>query len=145
MGAVAVFYYLYSKNKHNARLINYQEFKSNLLEKGEVECVDIVNKQTAFVYLRPDSYMGRQLGVESGQPHFYFDIGSADVFEKNVVKAQKVGYHFSGEKRRNWAFSSCTGARHRPRRLHPNQILSQLLDGGQDSYLRDADCIQILF
>lgn len=78
--------------------ISWQQFKSNMLERGAVEKIVIVNNQKANVYIKGsfvNDTMFKQVlkpvvgkGVNPG-PHYYFDIGSVESFERKLEEAEK--------------------------------------------------------
>ncbi len=75
---------------------NWQEVKNTMLKNGDIEKIVIVNKTEAEIYLKESSYDKYKAKLESGisapskmGPHFTFNIGSVDVFESNLEKAQK--------------------------------------------------------
>lgn len=51
-GAAAAFMYLYYRNNSPSKEINWQMFRTQYLEKGEVEHIEISNKSVAKVYLK---------------------------------------------------------------------------------------------
>ena len=61
-----------------------------MLERGEVERVEVANRSLVRVYLRPDSEMASRVSVAPGQPHYQFQIGSVDAFENQMESTQKV-------------------------------------------------------
>ncbi len=71
---------------------DWLSFKTEMLANGDVEKIDIVNKELVQVYIRPEligtgNY--QDLGKNTDGPHFYFDIGSVDAFEQKLETAQK--------------------------------------------------------
>ena len=46
----------------NTRHISWQEFRINYLEKGEVDRLEVVNKNVVRVYLRRDAGSGPGVG-----------------------------------------------------------------------------------
>lgn len=67
-----------------AKEISYQEFVSQLLRRGEVDHLSIVNGNLVQVYTRS----GKDVQVTNGtrsitvRPSHQFEIGSADKFEE---------------------------------------------------------------
>merc|ERR1712048_163060 len=61
------------------REINWQDFRINYLERGEVDHVVISNKSMAKVYLKSDP----------ANSHIYFNIGSVDSFERSLQQTQE--------------------------------------------------------
>lgn len=93
---------------------NFQKVKNQMLQKGDVEKIVIVsNDRRADVYLKKDKIkeyekdFGNTSPSKSG-PHFYFEIGSPDEFQKNLedylktlpADNQKVIITFDNKK--NW-------------------------------------------
>jgi len=72
-------YFLSMGSGASLREINWQDFRINYLERGEVDHVVISNKSLAKVYLKSDP----------ANCHIYFNIGSVDSFEKNLYQAQE--------------------------------------------------------
>jgi len=74
---------------------NWQEVKNTMLKNGDVEKIIVVNKSQADIFLKESSYekykskFDQSFGAPSkAGPHFFFIIGSIDVFEANLEKAQ---------------------------------------------------------
>ena len=72
------------------------DFKNNMLSKGDVEKVIVVNKETVEVYIKPSKIgTGRYIDNTSGgffkqqKPNFLFKIGSVESFEKQMAEAQE--------------------------------------------------------
>jgi cell division protease FtsH len=102
--------------------ISWQKFKTDILETGDADHIVVVNKEIAEIYIKSDKLSQPKYkdvatktmtGGTSG-PHFYFNIGSVDSFEKSMEKAQeaietqhpgdkieKVSVQF--ESRKNWS------------------------------------------
>ncbi|MEI7829657.1 MAG: ATP-dependent metallopeptidase FtsH/Yme1/Tma family protein, partial [Prolixibacteraceae bacterium] len=75
---------------------NWREVKSTMLKNGDIEKIVIVNKTEAEIYLKEASYEKYKAKLSQGLseppkagPHFTFNIGSVDVFESNLEKAQQ--------------------------------------------------------
>ncbi|MEI6140935.1 MAG: ATP-dependent zinc metalloprotease FtsH [Mariniphaga sp.] len=73
---------------------SWQEVRNTMLKNGDVEKIVVVNKSQSDIYLKESSYekykSKLELGVGSPTkigPHFFFTIGSVDVFEKNLESA----------------------------------------------------------
>ncbi len=76
--------------------INIADFKNNMLLKGDVEKVIVVNKETVEVYIKPSKIgKGRYIDntgngfFKQPKPNFVFKIGSTDSFEKQMSEAQE--------------------------------------------------------
>src|ERR1035437_1810300 len=74
---------------------NWQEVKNTMLKNGDIEKIVVVNKSQADIYLKESSYEKYKSKRDQGfgapakaGPHFFFTIGSVDVFESNLEKAQ---------------------------------------------------------
>lgn len=78
--------------------ITWQEFERNMLNRHAVDKIMVVNKATAFVYLKKefsnDSAFSRILkpsfgeGINKG-PHYSFNIGSVESLERKLDQAQQ--------------------------------------------------------
>jgi cell division protease FtsH len=73
---------------------SWQEVKNTMLKNGDVEKIVVVNKSQSDIYLKEASYdkykskFPQNFGAPTKVgPHFYFTIGSVDVFEKNLENA----------------------------------------------------------
>jgi len=67
-----------------------------MLEKGHVEKIDVINKEKAEIYIKPEvleadsAYKDVQpSGMSSGGPQYYMYIDGADEFKEMVAEAQK--------------------------------------------------------
>jgi cell division protease FtsH len=83
--------------------INIADFKNNMLLKGHVGKVIVVNKETVEVYIKPSEIgKGRYTDNKSKgwgnqiKPNFYFRIGSIEHFERQLTEAQE-GYEESAK------------------------------------------------
>ena len=72
------------------------EFKQTILLSDDVARIEVVNKETAEVYIKKDKLdkdKYKEVGkspmsdVANPGPHYYFNIGSIDVFESNMEAA----------------------------------------------------------
>ncbi|TAN10972.1 MAG: ATP-dependent zinc metalloprotease FtsH [Chitinophagaceae bacterium] len=78
--------------------ITWQEFEKSILSKKAVDHIEVVNNETAQVYIKKefagDPYFKEVMtpifgkGVSDG-PHFRFEIGSVDAFERKMDEVQK--------------------------------------------------------
>lgn len=78
--------------------ITWKEFETNLLRKNAIEKINVVNNQVAEVFLRMEladqpefkevmkDRLTKQLNTG---PHYQFNIGSVDAFEKKMEEAQR--------------------------------------------------------
>ncbi|KAG1467342.1 hypothetical protein G6F56_004466 [Rhizopus delemar] len=62
------------------REVTWQTFRSQLLDRGLVERLEVLNRDQVRVYLRSEAM---------GQGNFYFSIGSVDAFERSLEQAQR--------------------------------------------------------
>ena len=61
-----------------------------MLERGDVERIEVANKALVRVYLRHDSEMAAKSPAGPGMAQYQFQIGSVDSFEHSLEEAQKV-------------------------------------------------------
>ncbi|KAI8592033.1 peptidase family M41-domain-containing protein [Geranomyces variabilis] len=83
-------YQMYSASSSRQQ-ISWQEFRSNMLEKGYVEHLEVVNDSTVKVYLRADAPQLRSPNhgtLPADQAHYFFTIGSVASFESQLEMAQ---------------------------------------------------------
>ncbi|KAJ3028235.1 AAA ATPase afg3 [Rhizophlyctis rosea] len=82
-------WYLFS-NFEQQQQITWHEFRVNMLEKGYVDHLEVVNRNHVRVYLRPDApQLNRHTGPQpANRAHYYFTIGSIDSFERQLDAAQ---------------------------------------------------------
>lgn len=77
--------------------ITWLRFKNEMLKPHDVERVEVINKERALVYIRPDKisqskykYLQDEgFGANAAGPHFYFTIGSVETFEQRMQEVQK--------------------------------------------------------
>src|SRR6056297_2536090 len=78
--------------------ITYQEFKRKMLDNNDVEKIVVVNKEKAEVYIKEDKlntsrydnlFKDGGISVPKQGPHFFFTIGSIEMFEKRLEEAQE--------------------------------------------------------
>lgn len=77
--------------------ITMQEFEREMLKNGDVEKIEVVNKERANIYIKQDRLSNERYknlfddsfsGAPKEGPHFYFTIGSVEYFEKWISEAQ---------------------------------------------------------
>ncbi|MBN1819994.1 MAG: ATP-dependent zinc metalloprotease FtsH [Prolixibacteraceae bacterium] len=75
---------------------NWSEVKSTMLANEDIERIVVVNEKEANIYIkkdRLDKYKGKFAGRFSKPsdtgPHFVFNIGSVETFERNLREAQE--------------------------------------------------------
>ncbi|MCX6238166.1 MAG: ATP-dependent zinc metalloprotease FtsH [Bacteroidia bacterium] len=74
---------------------SWQEVKNTMLKNGDIAKIVVVNKSQSDIFLKEGSYEKYKSKLDQGfgspakvGPHFFFTIGSVDVFEKNLESAQ---------------------------------------------------------
>ncbi len=76
----------------------WQQFDQEMLRSREVEKIVVVNNKRAEVYIKEDKLKSpkyeKLLGMKMGKtvphgPHFTFEIGSVEIFDKQLSAAQK--------------------------------------------------------
>ncbi|KAI9355521.1 peptidase family M41-domain-containing protein [Pilaira anomala] len=87
LGTVFGTYFLYRAvaPSENSKELTWQAFRTQLLDKGLVDRLEVLNKNRVRVYLRNEA---NSLGV-SPSTTFYFSIGSVDALERSLDEAQK--------------------------------------------------------
>lgn len=94
VGLMALLFY----NPSNEKMITWKRFEQEMLLSGDVTKVEVVNERKALVYLKPESLSKPEykdipknwLGNKSlNGPHYYFNIGSVEVFHQEMDDAQK--------------------------------------------------------
>ncbi|MDP3555969.1 MAG: ATP-dependent zinc metalloprotease FtsH [Bacteroidota bacterium] len=91
---ILAFYFIPSSS--NAKETNWQNFKQDMLLSHDIEKVNIVNKETVEIYLKKESLKKEKFknsskgffGGENLGPHYYFPIGSIEVFDRQLEEAQ---------------------------------------------------------
>ncbi len=78
--------------------INFQQFERDMLREGDVEKVEVVNREVARIYIKQDRLhlpkyeelfdRGFASASRSG-PHYVFTIGSVELFEERLREAQE--------------------------------------------------------
>jgi cell division protease FtsH len=99
-----------------SREIDFRKFETTYLKNGDVDKLIVVNKEICEIYLKPSSLEKTEFkdvakkpfgkGKNFG-PHYYFNIGSIDSFEKKLNEAQtnmeaKDKVNVIYETRKNW-------------------------------------------
>lgn len=84
LGIAVVVGYMLTRTE-NTRLISWQEFRTRYLERGEVERLQVVDKNVVRVYLHRDA----TTTSPGASGYLTFNIGSVDSFERNLEQAQK--------------------------------------------------------
>ena len=78
--------------------INFQQFERDMLTDGDIEKVEVVNREIARIYIKQDRLhlpkyeelfdRGFASAARSG-PHYFFTIGSVELFEQRLREAQE--------------------------------------------------------
>jgi AFG3 family protein len=110
-------YLLTSRN--TTKEIDWQTFKVNILQEGDVESLMVVNNEVVEIYVKRDSLKKEEhqevaqtsFGQLNEGPHYFFTIGSVDYFQDQLEQAQenvpleeRVAIRF--ERRRNWGLDA---------------------------------------
>jgi cell division protease FtsH len=78
--------------------ITWQDFKNNMLKQDEVQKIVVINKEKAEVYIKPDVlnkpkykelFDGGMFSTPRQGPHYFFTIGSLEIFEKRLREVQE--------------------------------------------------------
>lgn len=99
-----------------AKTTNWDSVKV-MIERGDIQKIDVINKETAEVYIKPDklaSYTDKEEYKELPKqgPQFVFNIGSLDYFQsdfENTLAKYKQSVPLSFESRRNMWTDLLTG------------------------------------
>ncbi|KAJ1555431.1 hypothetical protein HK096_010870, partial [Nowakowskiella sp. JEL0078] len=87
--AIPILYVLYqSISIDNQKMITWQHFRTELLEKGLVKSLEVVNNNIVRVYLRPDAPRPAGSPNAPNVAQYVFSIGSVENFERNFEIAQ---------------------------------------------------------
>ena len=90
---IAFFVISYFTNNGTPVETSWQEVKNTMLKNGDVEKIVVVNKSQSDIYIKESavekykSKFPQNFAPAKTGPHFYFTIGSVDVFEKNLENA----------------------------------------------------------
>lgn len=92
---------------------NWSEVKSTMLANNDIERIVVINEKEAKIYLKPESlpnyeqhFTGEYTKPSEEGPHFTFNIGSVETFERNLSEAQESSDSEilpEYEEERNWA------------------------------------------
>jgi AFG3 family protein len=94
------FMFLWTFNKNNyIPEITWKQFETEMLSNNDVSKLVVINNERVEVYIKPESFekekYKKELPIEwitklpSAGPHYYFNIGSVDVFYSELEKAQQ--------------------------------------------------------
>ena len=96
-GIVAIVFIVvqfYLMNTRGPVETNWRKVKSTMLASNDIERIVVINNKKANIYLKQDRVKNyeQELNENSSKtnagPHFYFNIGSVESFEKNLSEAQ---------------------------------------------------------
>lgn len=109
--AAFLFYQLFSNFGSQTPIeTTWNNFETTMLANDDVEKITVVNKERAEIYLKTDKIKAERypdIKANDPGPHFYFTIGSVEVFESKLqaltekypsVNSVVINY----ETRRNW-------------------------------------------
>ncbi|KAG8991552.1 AAA ATPase afg3 [Tulasnella sp. JGI-2019a] len=72
----------------SSKEITWQEFRTNFLDRGLVEKLTVINRQTVRVHLHPNAGSTGAINGPAGST-YVFSIGSVEAFERKLDDAQK--------------------------------------------------------
>jgi len=81
----------------SAKEITWKQFENDMLSRHAVDKIEVVNNETAQVYIKKEfsndpqfsNEFKRQFGGINAGPHYKFNIGSVESFERKLDEAQK--------------------------------------------------------
>jgi AFG3 family protein len=86
---------IYIGNTHGPVETNWSKVKSTMLASQDIERIVVVNDKKANIYLKKDrlknyeqEFSGNLSKPSDNGPHFTFNIGSVETFERNLREAQ---------------------------------------------------------
>jgi AFG3 family protein len=83
---------LFQQPWNRADEITWQEFEREILRKGAVEKLEVVNREKVEVFVRPeylgDGYFDKLSKSHTG-PHYFFTVGSVETLEQNMAEANE--------------------------------------------------------
>ncbi|MCK5730770.1 MAG: ATP-dependent zinc metalloprotease FtsH [Draconibacterium sp.] len=97
-GIVAVVFIavqFYMMNARGPVETNWSKVKSTMLASNDIERIVVVNNKKANIYLKKDRIKNYEQELNGNSPssntgpHFFFNIGSVESFERNLNEAQK--------------------------------------------------------
>lgn len=92
----SIFAYFMFGMSNRPQETSWQEFKQNMLSTKDVEKINIINKERIEVYIKKQSLKKTKyqkvakniLGKFNPGPHYFFQIGSLELFEKQLEETQ---------------------------------------------------------
>jgi AFG3 family protein len=87
---------LYVSSSSGPVQTNWSDVKSTMLANNDIERIVVVNEKVANIYLKKnsldkyeDKFSDHFTQPDEEGPHFYFNIGSVETFERNLREAQE--------------------------------------------------------
>ncbi|KAG8872418.1 AAA ATPase afg3 [Tulasnella sp. 332] len=89
-GLLAALYVTYDLmgGEASSKEITWQDFRTNFLDRGLVEKLTVINRQTVRVHLHPNAASAGAIAGPAGGT-YAFSIGSVEAFERKLDDAQK--------------------------------------------------------
>ncbi len=100
-GAIAIIFLalqFFSLGNTGPKEITWQEFERSMLRNGDVDKIEVINRQMAEIYIKKDRLSNSRykdvaqkkgLGISGSAPQYFFTIGSVEIFEKKLSDAQE--------------------------------------------------------
>lgn len=92
LGVILILAQLLYTGGETARESDWQSFKKEMLAKKAVEKIEVINKERVEVFIRKE-LLGKgdyqSIAARDPGPHYYFTIGSIDVFEQRLEAAME--------------------------------------------------------
>ena len=86
-------------NKYQPVEISWLEFRKSMLQHEEVEKIEVINLEIAEVYIK-EEHLSKEKHHKVAEtpfskevnpgPHYKFNIGSVEIFEKNLAEIQAI-------------------------------------------------------
>ena len=103
----------YLSNSRGPIETNWSEVKSTMLLSNDIEKIVVVNDKVANIYIKKDKLQNYQTQFDSHfskpaetGPHFKFNIGSVETFERNLREAEEgtnIETPLEYREEKNWA------------------------------------------
>lgn len=112
-----LFYFFLPGKSTSKQEITWEHFKQDMLLSHDVDKVNVINKESVEVYIKKESLQKEKyktiakdfFGNVNNGPHYYFPIGSVEVFERHLEEAQsqfpekeKIAVQYTNEKESWW-------------------------------------------
>ncbi|MEA3316397.1 MAG: ATP-dependent zinc metalloprotease FtsH [Bacteroidota bacterium] len=100
-GGIAILFIalqFFSMGTSGPKEITWQQFEREMLKNDDVEKIEVINKQTAEVFIKEDRLSDARykdvaeqkgLGISGQTAQYSFTIGSIEMFEKRLAEAQE--------------------------------------------------------